>query len=166
MNQNHTQLTRNHNHQGLLLLVCSALLFSLTFMPAMAKDIKLLDIASVDFTCGNNCRGFFRNTYSAYWSEGRYNNKQLEFEFREVRRHNHSIYLYDQSRDIAIRLDMRRKKVVFKNGKEPERDIYDIVSVKSLDEVFQTKETAAPVPKKKTNGGSAIYSPGTQNRGF
>lgn len=72
-------------------------------------------------------QGSFAQIGKGQWAE--YNNRgQITFKFVERNRDEWSVYLYDQSRDVNIQLDLHRKKVRYSTGRQPLSDLYQIIS--------------------------------------
>ena len=112
------------------------LLFPFAVSAVFAAGVGSRNLVAVDFSCGKNCKGYFRNTYSAYWEEGYYTSK-TEYEYREQGRDNGSVFLYDQTRNLHVRIDMKRKKIVYRKGEGPEKDLYNIISGKSDEDIVE-----------------------------
>lgn len=69
--------------------------------------------------------GVYRHTGDGVWCEfDRLGT--AHFVFDETNRDDWSVYLHDQSRDVAIQLDFHRSRVVYRNGSNDPADLYGL----------------------------------------
>ena len=71
--------------------------------------------------------GMFTWTGAKTWVEGGAHGSP-RFQFQERNRDAWSVYLYDQSRDVKIQLDLHRGKVLYGQGNSGMSDLYTITS--------------------------------------
>ena len=109
------------------------------------------DAKQVSYGAGDTRLGAFVQTTAKLWQE--LNSEGVSFDFEETNRDEWTIYLRDASRDVTIRLDLHRLKVIYSDA-QTSRDQYDILSAVSAvtgtefltepTEVFQVVERLPP----------------------
>lgn len=121
-----------------------------------ASSVNGRNVTSIVYSSGGEPIGAFRQETRDNWTE--YTNQQGKtFSFVERGRDDWSVYLYDQSRDVSIQLDLHRNIVGYNQGNTPMSDIYYIVKSESVE--FDTSSQAAPAAAPATsvtNGMNAI----------
>ncbi|MBL8305285.1 MAG: hypothetical protein JNM33_01215 [Rubrivivax sp.] len=95
--------------------------------PAAAPEVTGLNVMAVTASQGGRRVGEFRQDGTQSWAEFDGAGRKV-FQFEERSRNNSSVLLVDRSRGIALLLDLSRRKVVYKEGNAPQRDLYDISS--------------------------------------
>jgi hypothetical protein len=114
--------------------------FSITWLPLIALLLSIAAVApvsaqprgnaanthEVDFGTGGRLLGSYVEVGRGAWDE---RNAQgvAAFHFRETRRDEWSIYLFDASRKMDIEIDLYRNKIIYNwQGGQP-KDLYDIL---------------------------------------
>ena len=101
--------------------------------PSM-KPVKGENVTLVDYGRNGNKLGYFIQTGKNTWKEVGEVKGAGTFEFKELNRDEWSVYLKDESRNVSIQLDLHTKKVMYKDGRNPqERALYEIL--KSSDKI-------------------------------
>ncbi len=72
-------------------------------------------------------RGTFTDSGNGSWDE-RNQRGQVTYRFQEQARDDWSVYLFDSSRNVALQLDLHRKKILIGFGNGPKSDLYNITS--------------------------------------
>lgn len=107
------------------LVTLSLLMLSMTAQAQHAPGTHGRNVTQITYSNGNQTLGRFEQTGVNQWIEySDHNNSQ--FRFIERTRDDWSVYLFDGSRDVAIQLDLHRKKVVYRQGNQVAVDIYSI----------------------------------------
>jgi hypothetical protein len=75
---------------------------------------------------GSAIAATYRQTAGSSWEELGSDGK-VQFKFQEVKRDDGSVYLEDRSRGVAIRLDVRAKKVMYRESGKKEEVLFDII---------------------------------------
>ena len=75
------------------------------------------------------------------------------FEFEETRRDDTIVYLYDRARKVKLRLDLKRRKVVFTDATQS-FDLYDITGTS-----HESQTGSAPYPTRPMTPTPPSYSP-------
>jgi hypothetical protein len=118
-----------------------------------ASTVNGRNVASVVYSAGGEPVGIFRQETQGAWAE--YTNQQGKaFSFVERGRDDWSVYLYDQSRNVNIQLDLHRKMVRYGQGNGAMSDLYRIVQSEIAE--VDTRSQAAPAAATVTNGLNAI----------
>jgi len=92
--------------------------------PSAATVVNGYSVSSVEHAN----RGRFTKTGASSWTEYG-NNGRAIFTFKERNRDEWSVYLFDQSRNVNIQLDLHRKKVRYGTNNGRMSDLYDITYV-------------------------------------
>ncbi|MEP3048028.1 MAG: hypothetical protein ABJL55_21935 [Roseibium sp.] len=71
--------------------------------------------------------GMFTNVGGGQWHEAN-PQRHVTYRFQEQARDEWSVYLFDNSRNVAIQLDLHRKKILIGVGNGPKADLYNITS--------------------------------------
>ena len=77
---------------------------------------------------GNEIGEFVQEVGTKIWFESKLPDHQVGARFTEVRRDANSVFLYDEGRDVTIRLDIENSGVWYYEGNEQERKINSITS--------------------------------------
>lgn len=93
--------------------------------PAAAAEVTGLNVMAVVASQGGRRVGEYRQDGTRSWAEFDAAGRKV-FQFEERSRNNTTVLLVDRSRNIALLLDIARRKVVYKEGAAPQRDLYDI----------------------------------------
>jgi hypothetical protein len=107
------------------LLTLSLLMLCMTAQAQHAPGTHGRNVTQIIYSNGSQALGRFEQTGVNQWIEySDHNNSQ--FNFIERSRDDWSVYLFDASRDVAIQLDLHRKKVIYSQGNLAAVDIYNI----------------------------------------
>ena len=98
--------------------------------PNPAAAVKGFNVQRADFGSGGIHKGAYVQTGPDTWKEVDAQG-QTRFKFKEVKRGEWSVFLHDPSRNVSIQIDLFRKKVIYSDGNNPKRDLYDVLGSSS-----------------------------------
>ena len=90
-------------------------------------------------------KGQFIKRDKKTWVETSMADGQVKFTFEEMKRDDWSVYLFDKSRNMSIRLNLHNKNVFFATGEEKPAPLYKIVDAQIV------KTAVIPKPAKPTH---------------
>ena len=102
--------------------------------------------------------GYLRNKGRKEWVEEGEDLK-MRFMFKENNRDESSVYLFDNSRNIRLKVDLNTKKIIQQKGNEPERVLYKINEALISPKAQQVKKVVYAYSKEAS--GSFANVPGT-----
>src|SRR5262245_29133148 len=97
----------------------------------MADTLNGYSVQQATYKVDGDTGCFFMQTGPLAWKAVEPQTKR-NFDFVEIGRDESSVYLLDQSRNVSIRIDLARKKVLYSDATTPFRDQYDVLSATAV----------------------------------
>ncbi len=93
--------------------------------PAQVDEVQIkangFNVVVVNYSGG----GFVRTGIHGQWTESDHFGNE-KFYFQQKSHDPVSVTLFDASRNVTIKLDLSRRKILYGEGNQPLRDLYDI----------------------------------------
>jgi len=102
-----------------------------------------------------NKKGQFYQKDGKGWVETSLPNNNVRFSFVERQRDEWSVYLFDQSRNASVQLDLHTQTIYFATAKQKKYPIYKIVDAKSVRKRANNPIVVNPPPKPSLNAPKA-----------